>query len=42
MSGKVSLFSEIKERCNGSITLDDKGKCKNLGFGEVGKNLNYW
>ena len=31
MSGKVSLFSKIKERCNGSITLVDKGKCKILG-----------
>ena len=38
MSGKVSLFSEIKERCNGSITLGDKGKCKILGVGKVGKN----
>ena len=38
ISGKVSLFSEIKERCNGSITLSDKGKCKILGVGKVGKN----
>ena len=38
MSGKVSLFSEIKERCNGSITLGDKGKCKILGVSKVGKN----
>ena len=38
MSGKISLFSEIKERCNGSITLGDKGKCKILGVGKVGKN----
>ena len=38
MSGKVSLFSEIKERCNGSITLGDKGKCKILGVGKIGKN----
>ena len=38
MSGKISLFSEIKERCNGSITLGDKGKCKILGVGKIGKN----
>ena len=38
MSSKVSLFSEIKERCNGSITLSDKGKCKILGVGKVGKD----
>ena len=38
MSGKISLFSEIKERCNGSISLGDKGKCKILGVGKVGKN----
>ena len=37
MSGKISLFSEIKERCNGSITLCDKGKCQILGVGKVGK-----
>jgi Pol polyprotein len=29
MSGKVSLFSEIKEKCSGSITL---------GVGKVGKD----
>ena len=38
MSGKVSIFSEIKEKCNDSITLDDKGKCKILGVGKVGKD----
>ena len=38
MSGKVSLFSEIKEKCSGSVTLDDKGKCKILGVGKVGKD----
>ena len=38
MIGKVFLFSEIKERCNGSITLGDKGKCKILGVGKVSKN----
>ena len=40
MSGEVSLFSEIKERCNDSITLGDKGKCKILGVGKFGKNLS--
>ena len=38
MSGKNYLFSEIKEKCNGSITLGDKEKCKILGVGKVGKN----
>ena len=38
MSVKVSLFSKIKESCNDSITLGDKGKCKILGVGKVGKN----
>ena len=38
MCGKVSLFSEIKEKCSGSITLGDKGKCKILGVGKVGKD----
>ena len=38
MSGKISLFSEIKEKCNGSITLGDKDKCKILGVGKIGKN----
>ena len=38
MSGKVSLYSKIKERCNGLITICDKGKCKSLGVGKVGKN----
>ena len=38
MSGKFSLFFEIKERCNGSITLGDKGICKILGVGKVGKD----
>ena len=38
MSGKLSLYFEIKERCNGSITLGDKGKNKILGVGKVGKD----
>ena len=38
MSGKASLCFEIKEMCNGSITLDDKGKRKILGVSKVGKN----
>jgi Pol polyprotein len=38
MSGKVSLFTEIKEKCNGLITLCNKGKCKILGVGKVGKD----
>ena len=41
MSGKVSLFSEIKERCNGSITLGDKdamARLNFLGVEKVGKN----
>jgi hypothetical protein len=37
MSDKVYLFSKIKERCNSSITLGDKGKFKILGVGKVGK-----
>ena len=37
MSGKASLFSEIKEKCNGSIALSDKGKCEILGVAKVGK-----
>ncbi|XP_057518412.1 uncharacterized protein LOC130799327 [Amaranthus tricolor] len=40
MSGKLSLYSEIKERCNGSITLGDKGKNKILGVGKVGKDAS--
>ena len=36
MSGKVSLFYKIKEKCSGSITLVDKGKYKILGVGKVG------
>ena len=38
MSGKVSLFSEIKEKCSGSITLGDKDKCKLLGVRKVDKD----
>lgn len=38
ISGKASLFSEIKEKCNDSITLCDKGKCKILGIDKVGKD----
>ena len=38
MSFKVSLFTEIKEKCSGSITLCDKGKCKILVVGKVGKD----
>ena len=38
MSGKVSLLSKIKERCNGSNTLGDKGECKILGVSKVSKN----
>ena len=38
MSGKVSLFSEIKEKCSGSITLGDKDKCKILGISKVCKD----
>ena len=38
MSDKVFLFSEIKLKCSGSITLGDKGKCKILGVGKVSKD----
>ena len=38
MSGKASLFYEIKEKCNNSIILGDKGKCKILGIDKVGKD----
>ena len=38
MSGNASLLSEIKEKCNGSITLGDKGKCMILDVRKVGKD----
>ena len=36
MSGKRSLFSELKEQSGGTITLGDKGKCNIIGIGKVG------
>jgi len=36
MSGKSSLFSQIKEQSGGTITLGDKGKCNIIGIGKVG------
>ena len=38
MSGKSSLFTEIKKQSSGSITLGDKGKCDIIGIGKVGCN----
>ena len=38
MSGKASLFSEIKEKYNGSISLGDKGKFKFIGINKVGQD----
>jgi len=40
MSGKSDLFSEITERDGGTITLGDKGKCKIIGIGNIGKEAS--
>lgn len=40
MSGKVSLLSETKEKCSGSITLGDKGKWKILSVSKFGKDTS--
>ena len=39
MSGKSSLFSELKEQYGGTITLGDKGKCNIIGIGKIGNEL---
>ena len=38
MSGKSSLFTELKKQASGSITLGDKGKCDIIGIGKVGSD----
>ena len=38
MSGKASLFSKIKEKYSGTITLRNKGKCRNQAFGKINKH----
>ena len=35
MSGKSSLFHDLKEQSTGTITLGDKGKCDIVGIGSV-------
>ena len=36
MSGKVSLFTKLKEQTGGTNTVGDKTKCNILGIGNVG------
>ena len=35
MSGKSSLFSDLKKQSFGTITLGDKGKCDIIGIGKI-------
>jgi len=41
MSGKSSLFSELKEQSSGQITLGDRGKCNIIGVGKVGSDSSH-
>ena len=36
----IKFFSEIKEICNDSITLEDKGKCKIFGISKISKDFS--
>ena len=41
MSGKSSLFHDLKEQSTGTITLGDKGKCDIVGIGSVGSDSSH-
>jgi transposase InsO family protein len=41
MSGKSSLFHNLKEQSTGTITLGDKGKCDIVGIGSVGSDSSH-
>ena len=41
MSGKSSLFHDLKKQSTGTITLGDKGKCDIVGIGSVGSDPNH-
>ena len=41
MSGKRSLFHELKKQSTGTITLGDKGKCDIVGIGSVGSTPDH-